>query len=401
MTDNWAYRNYLRWKKDYPQCAGDKQSPINIDTSNVADCNELCRLSVRYQPSKCYITNKNRTPIIRFDPGSFIKFKGALYELKEMKMHTPSMHTVNGEHYDMEINLYHYLNSSDITAGGVIVSILLQRGSGDSDANHFLSQFANQIPADEIEGERDIKVSKKWSAEQLFPNIKSFFYYNGSMPMPPCYQNWTWIVFEETSILEETLYKSIELTFKNNRRPIRGLKDRTVYYNNNIKFDGEDEYQRTKLDKEIKKLSDKRDSIGVTKPRISEKDRNRMYEEESLQLEKLQAAKTNNWFVNNKQTIKNILITIILLLIVFSSIKITKYLVRSGFITDFSNKQIENLKIKQIADSKLEGKRQNFNATTKNLATGERGMANMEMGGPTNVGESNNNVSSSMIRASR
>ena len=219
--------------------------------------------------------------------------------------------------------------------------------------------------------------------------------------MPPCYQNWTWIVFEETSILEETLYKNIALTFKNNRRPIRGLKDRTVYYNNNIKFDGEDEYQRTKLDKEIKKLSDKRDSIGVTKPRISEKDRNRMYEEESLQLEKLQAAKTNNWFVNNKQTIKNILITIILLLIVFSSIKITKYLVRSGFITDFSNKQIENLKIKQIADSKLEGKRQNFNATTRNLATGERGMANMEMGGPTNVGESNNNISSSMIRASR
>ena len=88
-------------------------------------------------------------------------------------------------------------------------------------------------------------------------------------------------------------------------------------------------------------------------------------------------------------------------MIVFSSIKITKYLVRSGFITDFANKQIETLKIKQIADSKLKGKQQNFNATTKNLATGERGMANMEMGGSNNVGESNKNVSSSMIRASR
>ena len=88
-TDNWAYRNYLRWKKDHPKCSGNKQSPINIDTSRVADCNETCRLAARYKNSRCYVSNKNRTPLIRFDPGSFIKFKNDLFELKEMTIHTP------------------------------------------------------------------------------------------------------------------------------------------------------------------------------------------------------------------------------------------------------------------------------------------------------------------------
>ena len=87
MTDNtitnsnWSYRNSYRWKRNFPKCSGDRQSPINIDTSNVADCNELCRLSTRYNTSKCNVSNKNRTPTVRYEPGSYIKFRGVLYEL--------------------------------------------------------------------------------------------------------------------------------------------------------------------------------------------------------------------------------------------------------------------------------------------------------------------------------
>lgn len=397
MSENWAYRNYLRWKKDYPKCAGSsdpdkyKQSPINIDSSKVADCNETCRLSMRYKPSRCYVSNMNRTPTIRFDPGSFIKFKSVLYELKEMKIHTPSMHTVNGEFYDMEIDLYHYLNSSDKSAGGVIIGILLQRGSADSDANHFLSQFINQIPADEIEGEKDIKVSKNWSAEMLYPNIKSFYYYQGSLPTPPCDDaNWTWIMFEETANIEDTLYNNFNIVFQNNTRPVRALKSRTVYYNNSPKLDSEDDYLKTKLEREITKLVRQRNEIGKINYRITDKDKERLNIENPGQLANLQAVKTNNWFVNNRQTIKNILITIILLLTVFASIKMTKNLVRSGIITDYAQKQIKLMNTRELNSAKREGTQANTNRKLNAVAEGSAPPLN---GMPTNNMQSMNAAS--------
>jgi carbonic anhydrase len=211
--NNWAYQNYMRWKNLFPNCAGSYQSPINIDTSKIAECNETCRLSVRYIPSKCHISNNNRTPILRIDPGNYIKFRGILYELTKITMHTPSMHTVNGDHYDMEMQLHHCSNASDCSAGGVIISIFLQRGTADSDANYFLSQFINKIPSEETQSEKDIKVNDDWNPELLFPNIKSFFYYNGSLPTPPCDEKWTYIIFEEVNIIDKALFENFEFTF--------------------------------------------------------------------------------------------------------------------------------------------------------------------------------------------
>jgi carbonic anhydrase len=397
MTDeNWAYRNYLRWKKDYPMCAGKNQSPINIDTSRVADCNETCRLAARYKNSRCYVSNKNRTPLVRFDTGSFIKFKNTLYELKEMTLHTPSMHTINGEHYDMEIILYHYLNSTDKDAGGVAISVLLQRGSADSEANSFLSQFINQIPADEIDGERDISVSKRWNAEMLFPDVKSFFYYKGSLPMPPCKEVWTWIVFEETSVLDKTLYNNLAIIFKNNRRPPRALKSRTVFYNNSPKLDEEDKYRKLKIDTEIARLTKERNNIGKIQHRITDKDRERLNITNKNDLLHLQSAKRNNWFVQNKNTIKNILTSVILLLIVYTSIKMAKYLIRSGIITDYAETQIRLTQEKQMENAKLSGNQANFNTKLNNLSTGQQPINNLPQNNLNNAGTDVNNA---MIRS--
>ena len=169
---NWAYRNYLRWKKNHPKCAGKLQSPINIDTSNVSDCNQLCKLSVNYKSSTCHISNNNRTPIIRYNPGSYIKFKNNVYELTKFTIHTPSMHTVNNEYYDMEIQLHHCLNAMECSSGGIIMSVFLQRGSTNSNANSFISQFINQIPSEETTKETHVIVRPNWNANMLFPKVK-------------------------------------------------------------------------------------------------------------------------------------------------------------------------------------------------------------------------------------
>ncbi len=88
-----------------------KQSPINIDSHNVEECHLLCDLEIHYKPSKCHI-EKTPQGIIRlhWDTGSYITYNKINYELKYIYFHTPSMHLVDNNTSQMEINLYHVIS---------------------------------------------------------------------------------------------------------------------------------------------------------------------------------------------------------------------------------------------------------------------------------------------------
>jgi len=344
MDGNWSYRNYIRWKKNYPKCSGKKQSPINIDTSNISECNGLCSLSVRYNPSSCNIQNMNITPIINYDTGSFIKFKGILYEMTKMTIHTPSMHSVNGNFYDMEVLLYHCLNRSSCSdSGGVIISILFKSTSDDSGrVNAFFNEFINEIPVEEQPLEQNVPVSADWNVETLFPRTKSFFYYEGSLPTPPCDENWTWIVFEETQNISSLTVNAFKLAFADNTRAIRSLNPegtplnlkRVVYYNSNVKFDDEDAYDTQKIDNEIQALQNKKTKILNNSGNIPAPS--------SDPVSVSPIIKTTSWYIKNKTYIRGLCISAALILIIICGIKFTKYLIRSGFIVKFMNAQIES-----------------------------------------------------------
>lgn len=352
----WSYRNYLRWKKNFPTCNGKKQSPINIDTSKISECIGLCALSTRYKSSSCNILNHNITPTVNFDPGSFIKFRGILYELTKMTIHTPSMHTVNGSHYDIEILLYHCLNRSSCSdAGGVIISILLQAAEDDSGKlNAFLNEFINEMPIEESTSEINVVVSPEWNADVLFPNIKSFFWYEGSLPTPPCDEKWTYIIFEEAQPVSKTTLNTLQLAFKDNIRPVRPLSsDRIVYYNSNTKFDDEDAYTTERIDDEIKALQDKKNALLNANPALQ------VNTTGTPGATITPLSQLNPWYVANKGWIRGILLTITLFLIIICSIKITKYIVRSGFLVNYMQQAIEDKKMsntdRQIAESILAG----------------------------------------------
>ena len=217
MAD-WDYKNSRSWgeKVEYRKCNLNNQSPINIDTSNLEDeknkCgSQDCKLKVNYISSKCHVVVKNRSPTIYFDHGSYIVYNGFKGEddnynfisnkfyLKKMTLHTPSMHTINNNSYDMEAILYHYNNSDEINeneSGGIAISLLFKSGNDKGNVNRFFNQIINQIPLEEKDQETFIDVDDNWNANMLLPTNKAFFTYPGSLPHPPCNENWYWIVFD-------------------------------------------------------------------------------------------------------------------------------------------------------------------------------------------------------------
>jgi len=260
MSKNWAYRNYLKWKVKHPTCDAKNQSPINIDTSIVADCRQTCQLEVDYRPSKCHIMNNNRTPIIKFDPNSYIIFRNEKMILHSMTMHTPSMHTVNGEFYDLEVQIYHTRTPRQFNDGGVAFCLFFKRGketiSNKNKANYFFNQFINEIPSEETKIEKEIMVGEDWNPNLIFPKTKSFFYYQGSLPRPPCKENWTWIVFEEVGIISKTNYEAFELVFENNVRPIRARNGREIFYNNSVNFINSKAKKKARVQRAITELKE-------------------------------------------------------------------------------------------------------------------------------------------------
>ena len=98
------------WQNRYSNCESDTQSPINIMTQITKKCNMLCKLKMRYKPSKCNIVMKNNIPFILYDKGSFVNYKDNKYSLYQIAIHTPSLHLIDNQRYCIELNLYQISN---------------------------------------------------------------------------------------------------------------------------------------------------------------------------------------------------------------------------------------------------------------------------------------------------
>lgn len=340
----WAYSTSSTWKKQYPAAGGKQQSPINIDMSAVVDCDMLCKIALKMAPSTCRVRIANRTPIIQFDPGCYIKFIRTqdILSLKSGTIHVPSMHTVNGQKYDMELVLLFKQggginpDSDGYMPGGAAVSILFQRGQDYGSCNNFFNEFVHKLPNDqESAREMDIPVSPDWSPDWVLPpESKSYFYYPGSLPYPPCEEGWRWIVFEDIQGISGNIIDSLSVAFSNNIRPLKALNSRAVAYNSNPKLPVDrDLVERSAADRaKIEEISAAADETNT--------DDSRRAETERLGVIAAEKQRVGDWYRDNKLYIKGLVITIATLLTVYAALKLVKYIVSNDLLNKFIVAQV-------------------------------------------------------------
>ena len=325
-SSSWSYSYSNDWGKKYPQCRHKtgRTAPINIDTSKVSPCSELCRLGINYQSSdRCYISLVNDNPTVTFDPVSIIRFKREFFFLRRMTIHQPSMHTVNGTRFDMEIMLYHHKNKTSFTDGGVIFSILLKKGVDYGYANEFLNEFINQIPTQETKVEKEVEVSKDWNPLMLLPENKSFFYYDGALPYPPCDMKWTLVVFEEIVSVSSNIIDTIKFLLGGvkNIRPLQQLPPTAVvFYNNTVDFDSY----------EI------REGDTANEPELKQ----------SLNLLNKQTLDRKAAMNKNLYYIKAVVILIVFVMMIFLAIKTAKFIVANDYLNQFMLGQLQKKQVR-------------------------------------------------------
>ena len=234
---DWNFSNYYLWRNSFPECSGREQSPINIDTSPevMEECSIMCQLNMKYKKSECRVNlNQQNVITVECTPGSFAKYNDVPYELSKMYIHTPSMHTIDGEQFDAEIMMVHNTGSDSAGASnGLIVCRLLNRQGNDyGPVQEFLNEFIFKIPRKPIDYFVDVKVSNEWSAEKLLPEKNtSFFMYDGSLPFPPCSEKYKVFVFEEIGNIGSTNLQLLKENIGDNSRPTQPLGKRKIFYN--------------------------------------------------------------------------------------------------------------------------------------------------------------------------
>jgi len=364
FSNTWSYSDSKNWKNKYPSAAGSQQSPINIDTAKTTDCNLLCQIAMKYSTSKCYARVVNKTPIITFDSGSFIKFTKTkeILALKQMTIHTPSLHTFNGTQYDMEVVLYHKLtgtlNPSDpnYVPGGTAISILFQKGADYGKQNNFFNAFINQLPVERGEKEQDIPVGDSWGPELIIPELKSYYFYPGSLPFPPCEENWKWIVFEEVQGVSSNIIDTLGIAFNNNIRPTMKLAGRVPAYNSSVNMATDNELEK-RVESERKMLiaaANKKDTNSLSANSVSNTDGELRDETQKASILLAEKAKSSAWYKERKLYIKGIIIAVCLLLVIFGALRMVKWII---------NEDILNLIM--IRQALGDAKQEKMNSTSK------------------------------------
>lgn len=313
---DWDYMESFLWGNNYPVCNGVKQSPINIDTNDMKECRTLCNILPKLKPSKCFVGYKNKTVTIKYSPGSYTEYESTLYELSEISIHTPSLHSIDGQKFDIEVCLVHKLTDNSSDKAGLILCCLFERGPHYGEPESFISQIINGIPSEEIDYEKEISVSDDWSASWLLPENSGYFSYFGSLPFPPCSEGYSVFVYEKVGIIGNINIETFKRYLGNNSRPVKSIGSRTVFYTPYLKSNANSERK-----------------IYYSKNKYL-----KCYPERAPTVKKEPVATSNTDDITSgissdlKNTINNIIMSLIILLIIVNAFYFVKFLFRHFYI---------------------------------------------------------------------
>ncbi len=219
-SGHWGYAGEegpAHWAELNPAFAtcgsGKNQSPINLTRFVEA---EMEPLGFRYQAGGNEILNNGHTVQINYAPGSVLTLGGHDYELKQFHFHAPSENQIEGKSYPLEAHLVH----ADSEGNLAVVAVMFDEGA----KNAALEQAWANMPQ-----KAGDKLAVEAMAEDLLPEVRDYYRYNGSLTTPPCTEGVTWLVMKNpvTASLEQ-IERFAEAVHHPNNRPVQHANARPI-----------------------------------------------------------------------------------------------------------------------------------------------------------------------------
>lgn len=211
----------------YGNCGGVTQSPI--DLANAAS-SDLENIRFEYGETAVAILNNEHTIQVDQITGSQIIIGKDTYALKQFHFHAPSEHTLNGEHFAMEMHLVHKTADGSKTA---VVGVFIAEGA----ENPAFAPVWAYLPEEETPYELNDKGEKVYIPQDtgatvylgdLLPTEQLIYRYDGSLTTPPCNPNILWSVMQTPIEMSAEQIAEFTRIIEGNNRPLQALNERVL-----------------------------------------------------------------------------------------------------------------------------------------------------------------------------
>ncbi|MBX2812843.1 MAG: carbonic anhydrase family protein [Myxococcales bacterium] len=223
VSPEWGYSGEIgpeHWAELSPDYAlaklGNSQSPIDIPSD--LPIQDLSPVGYNYSKSHINLIYNGHTVEEIEDRGSSLLMDGTTYELKQFHFHSPSEHTIDGEHYPMELHLVHKSTSGRV----VVVAVMISQGKRSHPEYATLWKYLPSV------GNRHRTDQAEFDTESLLPEDRSAYRYTGSFTTPPCTEGVKWIVLKTPVSLTSNQIALFRSVIDHNNRPLQPLNGRRV-----------------------------------------------------------------------------------------------------------------------------------------------------------------------------
>ena len=199
-------------------------APIDISKDNiVGKCDLKCEFNFHYNDSSCVATNRGDYISLSYDTSSNppVTYNSASYDVKEIRIYSPSLHSFNGTKSDGEFVIIHNTYSG---ANPLFVCIpIISSNSGEISSKN-LSIIINTVAsnAPTVDEQTTVTISK-FNLNAFVPK-KPFFSYTATEPYQPCNEgNNEYIVYaSDASIgITDTVLSSLKTVITENAYDIK------------------------------------------------------------------------------------------------------------------------------------------------------------------------------------
>lgn len=251
----WTYTGQhgpLHWGSMFTTCAGNRQSPINIETLNVKQeyWKPLRLKNYEAHPTRMRVKNNGHSAQVEIDAPVAPRVSGGGlkgdYIFAQFHFHwgsdstLGSEHTIDGVRYPMELHMVHYKASYGTLGQAVqrrdglaVLGVMLEVSTSDNPA---LAPLATAL-VNITEADMYADVAARYPLKAFLPrNVEKFYRYEGSLTTPTCDEVVTWTVFDEVITISERQLDNFRALLDphggkiiNNFRPPQPLNNRKVY----------------------------------------------------------------------------------------------------------------------------------------------------------------------------
>jgi carbonic anhydrase len=230
-TPHWDYgpehgpANWASLSPDFATCAsGRSQSPIDIVETKTETVAEL---QASYSPAELRVVhhehvadgiNNGHTVQVNYAGADTLTIGDESFPLVQYHFHSPSENTVEGRHYAMEMHLVHKSAAGKLAVLGVFIEEGAENPAYAPVWSNLPKQKGTEFHLEHV----------TVNVDDLLPEQRTTYRFDGSLTTPPCSEGVKWLVFTEPVQLSAQQIATFRAVIDGNNRPTQPLNRRRI-----------------------------------------------------------------------------------------------------------------------------------------------------------------------------